>query len=92
MDRLKAVYSPVPVTPAVPLPQGRPCLPPASVAKPPVPVHVKKKACYEVPVPATKLRRNPHRTIQGILPFSAVLRLSFWGKYLWLLQILRQPS
>ena len=40
VDRLKAVFSSVPVTPAVPPPQGRPCLQPASVSEPPA--HVKR--------------------------------------------------
>ena len=74
VDRLKAVYSSVPVTPAVPPPQGRPRLQPASVTEPPAPVHAKKKVRFKVPVPATKLRRNPHQTVQGILPSSTVLR------------------
>ena len=75
VDRLKAVFSSVPVTPADlpvtpadPPPRGRPRLLPASVMKPPIPVHVKKKICFEVPVSATKLRRNPHRTVRGIPP------------------------
>ena len=85
VDRLKAVYSPVTVTPAVPPPWGHPCLLPASVTKPPVPVHAKKNVRFEVPVPAMKLRRNPHQTVLGIPPSSS---LSFWGEYLWLLRIL----
>ena len=38
-------------------------------------------------VPATQLRRNPHRTVQGF-PLSS--DLTFGGSILWLLQ--RQPS
>ena len=73
VDRLKAVFSSVPVTPAVPPTQGRPCLFLASVTTPPVSVHLKKKVRFETPVPATKLRQNPHRTIRGFPPLYAVL-------------------
>ena len=72
--RLKAVYSSVPMTPAVPPPRGRPRLRPASVTELPAPVYAKKMVRFEVPVPATELRRNPHRTVRGIPPFSGVLR------------------
>ena len=50
VDRLKAVFSSVPVTPISP-PQGRPCWNPASVPEPPV--HMKKKVQFETlgPVP-----------------------------------------
>ena len=74
MVRLKAVYSSVPMTPAVPPLRGSPRLQPASVTKPPAPVHAKKKVRFKVPVPATKLRRNPHRMVRGILPLATVLR------------------
>ena len=73
VDRLKAVFSSVPVTPAVPPPRERPRLFPASVTKPPVSVHLKKKVRLETPVPATKLLRNPHQMVQGFWPLSAVL-------------------
>ena len=58
--------------PLSPLYRGCPRLRPASVIEPPV--HVKKKVWFEFPVPATKLRRNPRRTVRGVPPFSAVLR------------------
>ena len=85
VDRLKAVYSPFPVTPAVPPPRRLPCLPPAFIAKPPVPVHTKKKVRFEVPVPVTKLCRNPRQTVQGIPPLSAVLQPLLLGGVSWLL-------
>ena len=77
VDRLKAVFSPTTVTPAAPPPRGRPRLQPASVSVPPA--HVKKKVRFELPVPATKLRRNPHRTVRGSQPLSAVLRPHLLG-------------
>ena len=61
VDRLKAVFSSVPVTPAAPPTRGQSCLRPASVTEPPV--HAKKKVWFESPAPATKLHRNPHRTV-----------------------------
>ena len=64
VDRLKPVISAVPVTPAVPLSHGRPCLVSASTRRPPAPVPPPvKKVRFSVPVPATKLCLNPHRTV-----------------------------
>ena len=73
VDRLKAVFSSVPVTLAVPPPRGPPRLPPASVTKSPAPVHVKKKVRFETLVPAT----NHHRMVRGFPPLSG---LTFWGE------------
>ena len=64
VDRLKPIFSNVPVTPAVPPLLGRPCLVPASAPRPLDPVRLlEKKVRFKVLVPATKLRRNPRRTI-----------------------------
>ena len=82
MDGLKAVFSSVPVTLAVPPPQGHTCLLPASVTKPPVPVNMKKKVRFEVPVPATKLCLRFE--VFHLSPLSS--GLTFWGEYLWLLR------
>ena len=54
VDRLKPVFSSVPVTPAVPLPQGQPGMVPVCVMTPPVPVRLqKKKVCFSVSVQAS---------------------------------------
>ena len=86
VDRLIAVFSSVPVTPAVPPPRGRPHLPPASVIEPPA--HVKKKVRFEFP---RFLLRSSVGILTGrfeafhLLPPSP--SLSFWGEYLWLLRL-----
>ena len=64
VDRLKSVISAVPVTPAVPPPQRRPCLVPASVKSLLDPVRLLvKKVMFSVPVPPTKLHRNLRRMV-----------------------------
>ena len=52
---------------------------PAFVPELPAPIHVKKKVRFETPVPATKLRRNPRRTVWGSPPLSAILRPHLLG-------------
>ena len=71
LDRLKAVYCSVLMTPAVPPLRRRPRLQPASVTKPPAPVHAKKKVRFEVPVPGWS------EVFRLFLPSSG---LSFWGE------------
>ena len=57
-----------------------PRLVPTSVCLPFDPVHLqKKKVRFLVPVLAPKLRRNPHRTVQGSPPLSTVLRPHLLG-------------
>ena len=81
VDRLKPVFSSVPVVPAEPPLPGRPYLVPASMPKPTVPRRppVKKVTFSPVkkvsfsPVPATQLCRNPHRTVQNSPPLFTVL-------------------
>ena len=51
LDKSKPVFSSIPVTAALPLPQGHPCLVPASVMTPLVSVHM-KKVRFLTPVPA----------------------------------------
>ena len=81
VDRLKPVVSAVPVTPAVPPPQGHPCWVPASVTRPPDPGHLPvKKVRFFVPGSAMKLHQDPHRTVQGSLPLYAVLRPHLLGQ------------
>ena len=78
VDRLKPVYSTVPVDPAVPPSQGRPWLVPPAVSIPSDPLRpLKKKICFSPLAPATQLRRNPCQTVQGSLPSSS---LTFWGE------------
>ena len=63
MDRLKLVISASPVTLAVPPPQGRPCLVPPSIMRPPDPVCLSvNKVRFSIPVPTTKLRQYPYGT------------------------------
>ena len=87
VDRLKPVISSFQVVPGVPPVRGRPRLKPAYIPEPPVqdrpPV---KKVTYSPvkkvrfsPVPATQLHRNPHRTVRGSPPLSAVLRPHLLG-------------
>ena len=73
MERLKPVISSVHGVPAVPPLWGWPCLVPASVSRPPVPCHPPVKKVSFTPVPATQLCRNPHQTVWGSPPLSAVL-------------------
>ena len=82
VDRLKPVFSSVPVVPGVPPVPGRPRLHPASMPGPPVPAHPAVKKVSFSPlvkkvkfalVLATQLRRNPQQTAQGSSPLSAVL-------------------
>ena len=81
VDRLKPVFSSVPVIPGVPPVRGRPRLVPASVPDPVTSDRslVKKvrfspiKKVRFTPVPATQLRRNPPRSARGSPPLSAVL-------------------
>ena len=78
VDRLKPVTSATPVTPAVHPPRGHLVL--ASITRPPDPVSLPvKKVRFEVRVPATKLRQNPHWTVQGPPPLSAILRPHLLG-------------
>ena len=92
-EQIEPVILTVPVVPAEPPPWGQPCLVPALVPRPPdprlVPALVPRPpdpGCPPVnkvrfsPVPATKLRQNQHRTVQGSPP----------SLILWLLQ--RRPS
>ena len=82
VDRLKPVISSVPVVPGVPPVHGRHRLKPASIPGPPVQDRPpEKKVTFSPlkkvrisPVTATQLRWNLHRTVQGSLPLSAVLR------------------
>ena len=76
VDRLKPVFSSIPVVPAAPPLRGRPCLVPALVPRPlgpcPEPVLFPgppdpdcppvKKVRFS-PVPATQLLRNPHQMV-----------------------------
>ena len=63
VDRLKPVVSAVPVTPAVPPLRGRPRLVQALFPRPLDPgCPLVKKVSFSQ-IPATKLPRNPHRTI-----------------------------
>ena len=92
VDRLKPVFSSVPVVPAAPPQRGRPRLGPALVPRPPGPCPEPalvpgppdpgrppvKKVRFS-PVPAIQLHRNPHRTVQGFPPLSAILRSHFLG-------------
>ena len=86
VDRLKPVFSSDPEVPADPSLRGRPRLVPAWVTRPPdprpepasvpdpqAPGRPQVKKVMVSPVPATQLRRNPHRTVQGSQPLSAVL-------------------
>ena len=86
MDRLKPVISSVPVVPGVPPVRGRPRLKPASIPGPPVQDRPPGKKVTFSPVkkvrflvPAMQLRRNPHRTVRGSPPLSAVLRPHLLG-------------
>ena len=63
VDRLKPVISAVLVTPAVPPLQGCPRLVPASATRPQDPDRLPVKKKKFSLVPATDLRRNPHRTV-----------------------------
>ena len=84
VDRLKPVFSSVPVVPAEPPLRGRPCLVPASVPKPTVPRHplVKKVTFSPVkkvsfsPVPATQLHQNPH-LLGGVTVATRNLTITF---------------
>ena len=79
VDRLKPVISSTPVVPAVPSLRGQPCLVLASVPRPLVPRRPPVKKVSFAPVPAMQLRRNPHRTVQGSPPLSAVIRPHLLG-------------
>ena len=93
VDRLKPVFSSVPVVPADPPLGGRPLLVPALVPRPldprpepalvpgpPGPGCPRVKKVRFSPVPATQLCRNPYRTMQGSRPLSPVLRpYLLWG-------------
>ena len=69
VDRLKPVYSTVPVDPAVPISRGRSRLVPPTVSVPPDPVcPSKKKVCFAPPAPA------PQKSSSNGLRFSASLR------------------
>ena len=81
VDRLKPVYSPVPVDPAVPPSQGRPWLVPPAASVPQDPVCLpKKKGCLFTLAlaPATQLRWNPHGlfNVLHLSPLSS--DFNFW--------------
>ena len=81
VDRLKPVYFTVTVDPAVPPSRGRPWLVPPAVSVPPDPVLPPKMKVWFSPLAlAMQLRRNPHRTVGGSPPLSAVLRPHLLGE------------
>ena len=74
VNRLTPVISAVPVTSAVPPLRGCPRLVSASVTRPPDPGRLLVKKVRFAPVPASKLRWNPHRTVWASPPLSAILQ------------------
>ena len=79
MDRLKPVIISSPVVPASPSLRGHPWLVPASVPGPPVPRRPPVKKVSFAPIPAMQRRQNPHRTVRGSPPLSAVLHPHLLG-------------
>ena len=88
MDRLKPVFSSVPVVPGVPPVPGQSRLKTTSIPGPPVKVRPPVKKVTFSPVnkvrfstdPATQLHRNSHVSARGPPPLSAVLHPHLLGE------------